>query len=392
MRSRHAIAALLLSVLAAGTAEAQDAGARPALLPDAGPTVAPAEVDPTPPAQTADGDRSTSVPDAGIADAGSIDSGLDAADAGVTVTVTSATATDGGGSPELDGGAPALVAGGVDDPMGGVPLLQPIDVSDGGQSFVDELLPFFAGHRWTLARLLFLLLALAILTWIARRLREVLPDGGVLPRTLRLLHIGFRLGVFLVGMAIAAAIVEPAFGSAFPWVLLAVAAAIGWSLRDVLPDLSAFVVLVFERRVRCGVWISGESFAGVVERRGLRAVWLRDGMGHRIAVPNRLLLGAPVLSQLDEGPVHDVTLRFMSGHSAARERRALSDAVLTSPWARADGRTVIRRDGSQPELWHVRAELIDLRFAMQFEGDLLERAEDILDEQTSRKPIDDDWD
>jgi hypothetical protein len=274
------------------------------------------------------------------------------------------------------------------EPAPEIQLMQPIEVA-ANESFVDDLLPIWIGERWTAWRLLVLLLLTVFFTWLVRVTREGLPEAGLIPRGFRVLHILLRLWAFAVGLALLAAILEPSFGTAFPWVLLAAAVALGWSVRDVLPDVSAFAVLLFERRVRRGVWISGEGFAGIVDRRGLRAVWIRDGCGHRLSIPNHLLLRQPVTWQLEEGTLHEVALRFESRQPAWRTRSAIRDAVLTSPWVRPDADAEIRRDGIEPDLWHVRAKLLDLRFAMRFEGDLLERAEDILSASPG-PPIDDD--
>ena len=118
---------------------------------------------------------------------------------------------------------------------------------------------------------------------------------------------------------------------------------------------------------------------------------LDDRCGHCVAIPNRLIVGQALKWRLDDELVHDVALRFRSHEPASRTRRAIEDAVLTSPWVRPDKSPQISRDGAEPDLWHVRAHLLDLRFATRFEGDLLERAEDVLAAQTRPRDFDD-WD
>jgi small-conductance mechanosensitive channel len=165
---------------------------------------------------------------------------------------------------------------------------------------------------------------------------------------------------------------------ALPFALLAAALAFGWSLRDVLPDLIGGAVLAFERRVRTGMWLSGDGFAGVVERVGLRATWLRDATDRRVAVPNRTLVSSPITSDANRWPTREVLVRFQTDAPAEIVRRAIVDAVLASPWTPLSELPSVQRDGGDPTVWHVRARVLDLSFANRFEGELLERAEAML--------------
>src|SRR5690606_28410777 len=120
-------------------------------------------------------------------------------------------------------------------------------------------------------------------------------------------------------------------GDSLLYSLMALGLVLLWAGRDLLPDLLAGLVMVLERRVRRGIWVAAEDFAAVVERRGLRATCLRGGRGHRIAVPNVLLLRAPVTSRLGRAPMHEVTVRVPERTRAQQARDALRDAVMASP-------------------------------------------------------------
>lgn len=174
-------------------------------------------------------------------------------------------------------------------------------------------------------------------------------------------------------------------GDALPFALLAAALALGWSLRDVLPDLIAGAVIAFERRVRPGMWLSGDGFAGVVERVGLRATWLRDANDRRVAVPNRALVSTPVTSDDGLWPTRDVTIRMQTDLPAEVVRRAIVDAILASPCSPVEQMPSVQRDGADPSIWHVRARILDLSFAGSFEGELLERAEAMLSFERSKR-------
>lgn len=238
--------------------------------------------------------------------------------------------------------------------------------------------PELPGDGWTVIGMGGVLAAALLLMMIVSRLRVGLPVQGLIPTTLATAHVLLQLFALLTGAGIIARLLPAALAPAVPWAIVAVAIAVGWSSRDVLPDLVAAAVITFEQRIRPGIWMSTGDLSGLVERRGLRAVWLRDGHGNRIAIPNRKLLVNHVAVQEAAGPVHEVALRVSDRGPTKEVRRALLEATLTSPWARPDAAPVVRQDGGDPELWHIRAHLLEMRFAGRFEGDLLERTEEVL--------------
>jgi hypothetical protein len=271
------------------------------------------------------------------------------------------------------------------DPDSGWPNFIPVPVptasegSDGIGRTLRELVPVLPASRTGSAfGLVMAVFFAAVMASITRRIREALPTRGVFPRLLQLAHVALRLLVVGLGVALLVSLLPLWMGPALPWVLLAAAAAIGWSARDLLPDVVAGIVVLFERRIRRGVWLAGEGFSGTVIGVGLRATWLVDPRGHRIAVPNRHLLSGPIVSDRAVGAEHEVTLRMESAYPASQVRQALLDAVLQSPWVPPGAAPVVLRDPDQPHLWRVRSRLLEARYAPRFEGELLERAEEIL--------------
>ena len=382
MRSASARWAVMCAMLAvASIARAQDAGLDAGVVetpPDAAATAVPAAAMDAAvvPLDASAGDAGDAIPDADVPDGSMLDGGAALEnDAGTAQVV----AVEPGASPERE--VEREVDGSDDEPTY-VPV--PIPTVDPG--FVDALFPVLpqAGPWTTFGLVVLLALGLAI-SALVRRVRDALPDEGLVPRIVHVALAGVRFMVLLVAIGIVSRLVPGSLGPVLSWALLAAAAALGWSARDILPDLLASAVLIFERRVRPGVWITAAGHSGIVEARGLRAVWVRDSLEHRIAIPNRLFLSGAVVSQ-PGGAFHDVSLRFaVSDVPAARLRRALHDAVLASPWVQPDAGGVVRRDGSDPSIWHVRARLIDVRFAVSFEGELLERAEEMLAAEGARE-------
>jgi hypothetical protein len=369
---RALVLALALVLPAASPARAQDAGPI-----DGG--VAP----------VADGgDALLAGPDAGD-DAGAGDAGaLDAA------------APDGGAEAPPDSGAhEAHDAGAPREaheppataPTEGVPSEVPADA-------MKPTLPDVAGWVSAIPEVpgsLLAMFAVAILALVlagaARRAREALPPEGLIPLAVAIAHLLLQLLVVLTVLAIGARLLPASLEPVVPWVLVGAAIAVGWSAREILPDVVGALVIAFERRVRPGTWVAGPDFAGLVERRGIRAVWIRDGHGNRLAVPNRHVVGTTVTFQLGAGPVHEVTVRLRTTRPPRLVREALHEATLISPWVRPEASPQIRQDGRDPELWHVRAHLLEMRFAALFEGDLLERAEEALARAGEKRDVDD-WD
>ncbi len=235
-----------------------------------------------------------------------------------------------------------------------------------------------SGNLWGI--LLWFILAAVAATGI-RRVRENFPSDGLIPNVLALVHVGLRLVVIALALAFIVRALPPRLSLVMLLAFAGLAVAIGWSLRDVMPDLVASLVIAFERRIRRGVWVSGQGFAGHVERLGLRAALLYDTHGNRVMVPNREIVRAPVTAGVgDHARELEVEVRIAG--PAEEVRAALRDAVLTSPWVHPDAKPVVLRDPADPERWRVRGRLLEASFGARFEGELLERAEALLGRTT----------
>jgi small-conductance mechanosensitive channel len=221
------------------------------------------------------------------------------------------------------------------------------------------------------------LLGLGIVLFAAERARAWITTNIPLRRVLGALVFVLRL----VGLGLLLAIVldlVPGGPDWILWVLVVLALVVGWSVRDLFADLVAGGILAAERRVKKGMWVSGDGFQGTVEGRSLRATWLRDGQGHRLTVPNRAMVGAPMVYDAGADAEHEVVVRLEGYDDAGKVRMALTDAILSSPWVLAGATPVVLRDPADPVVWRVRTKLLEPRFSVHFEGELLERVEDLL--------------
>jgi len=221
------------------------------------------------------------------------------------------------------------------------------------------------------------LLGVGVVLFVAERARSWITTNIPLRRVLSALVFVLRL----VGLGLLLAIVlelVPGGQDWILWTLAVLALVVGWSVRDLFADLVAGGILAAERRVKKGMWVSGEGFQGTVEGRSLRATWLRDGQGHRLTVPNRAMVGAPMVYDAGADAEHEVVVRLEGYDDAGKIRLALTDAILSSPWVLAGATPVVLRDPADPVVWRVRTKLLEPRFSVHFEGEILERVEDLL--------------
>lgn len=227
-----------------------------------------------------------------------------------------------------------------------------------------------------------LLLAIATgLAWAMARgidpIRDWLAPTGVLPTLASALQQLFRaLALFFV-FGVIAAIIPENLEPALPWLVLAGALALGWSVRDVTPDFIAGIVLAAERRVKPGQWIGTPEVSGVVEQVTLRVTWVRDATGRRVAVPNRMFLRGAVITDRGQWPSLEVVLRIPGEHPPSTVRRVVEDAVMVSPWSAPMPPDLVREE-QEIGLWRVRARVLEGRFADRFEGALREHVEEVL--------------
>jgi hypothetical protein len=211
----------------------------------------------------------------------------------------------------------------------------------------------------------------------SRKLSAGLLPHGLFPRLLRGLEVVCRATLLISVVGVALAMVPDQLAPAIPWLAIALALALGWSARDVLPDLVAWTFLAAEGRIRGGVWVRGADFEGVVESVRPRVTTMVDARSQRISVPNRLLVGATVHTDARRHPQVELALK-LPGVDARAARQALCEAVLLSPWLAPGTRPEIGVDPADPELWRVRLRLIDLGFRDRFEGTFPERVREVL--------------
>ena len=266
-----------------------------------------------------------------------------------------------------------------------VPQVNLDETIDDTMDGVGEYLPGLPGHGSPWNPLLLLLLVMA-LSAVTRMARDQLPERGLIPSVLTYVHVALRVLAVVFAIAFVARILPRSMAPALTWMLVAAAVAVGFSSWYLIRDVLAWLVITVERRVLPGTWVSGADFVGTVERVGPRATWIRDSRGHRVAVPNHEILQAPVVTGRKGKREIEVRLRIEEDdREEVREsatwlgiREMLRDATLASPWVAPSGSVDVLQDPDDPVFWNVRAELLDVGFGPRFEGELHERAMEMI--------------
>jgi len=253
-------------------------------------------------------------------------------------------------------------------------------------SALEALLPRVPQRGWSRALALVLgAVGSLVLASVARRARDPLR-AGLLNSALVLVETMGRVLVAILAIGLIAQIVPSGMLPVLPWAILAAAIAVGWSLRDALPDVVAWAQLSTEGSLRPGQWVAGEGFTGRVVHRGLRATWLDDGRGHQVVVPNRLLTQLTVSADHERWPMVEVQLQ-LPARSADAVRSAVEEACLLSPWVAPRPDLHLAWSPEAPDRWTLRVRLLEGAFADRFRGALRERVLDALEQQRARRTL-----
>ena len=210
----------------------------------------------------------------------------------------------------------------------------------------------------------------------ARSVRTTLRATGWLPSLATAVEITGRALFVVGGLGGVVALIPKGLAPILPFVAVAGAIALGWSLIFALPDLIAWAFVATEGRVRRGTWIEGDGFEGRVEAVTLRTIWVVDPRGARTSVPNRVLLKQPFRATTEQWPEALVRIRLPAATIAGRS--VLREAALLSPWIAPEGEPEIGQDPADGEAWSVRVRLLDGRYRDRFEGTFPERVADVL--------------
>ncbi len=212
---------------------------------------------------------------------------------------------------------------------------------------------------------------------VARRFRGRLRPEGVLPSLAMAVEILGRAAAVVAAVTILVALLPVGILPTLTWIAIGAAVAVGWSLREVLPDVLAWIVLATEGQLVRGVWIRTGDLHGAIESFTFRSVSIIDAHGQRISIPNRVLLQQPIQAATDSFPKTHVVTR-LEGVEPALARDVLREAALLSPWLAPSTIPDIGQDPVDPTRWQVSVRLLEGAYEDDFAGSFPERVREVL--------------
>ncbi|MDP4575297.1 mechanosensitive ion channel family protein [Qipengyuania profundimaris] len=186
-------------------------------------------------------------------------------------------------------------------------------------------------------------LVILFVTWIVARFAVRISDMIVGRTEIRaslknLIDTLVKLGIWLIGLFIAAVVVMPDLTPASLLAGLGIGAvAIGFAFQDIFENFLAGVLIMVREKMRIGDIIECEGITGKVEHITLRETHVRKLSGELTVVPNSILFKNPVeiftdVDQRRHEVVVGVSYDTQLDHAADVIRRAVEDVddVLAS--------------------------------------------------------------
>lgn len=149
-------------------------------------------------------------------------------------------------------------------------------------------------------------LIILLITWIVARFAARIADALVGRTRLRpslrsLTETLVKLGIWLIGLVIAAAVAIPGFTPAGAIAGLGIGAvAIGFAFQDIFENFLAGVLIMLREKMRLGDVIEVEGITGRVERITLRETHVRQLSNELTIIPNSMIFKNPVKIMTDE--------------------------------------------------------------------------------------------
>jgi small-conductance mechanosensitive channel len=193
--------------------------------------------------------------------------------------------------------------------------------------------------------LIVLVLTALAVKLVDRAVRKVTSKARLRPSLRDLLRLFARIGVWFVGILVAAGIVFPGFGFAQ---LLATAGlasiAIGFAFQDIFENFFAGVLILWKFPIEIGDFVevpAADDLVGSVEDIQIRMTLVRRVDGSLVVVPNSTLYKNPVRVLTNRASRRiTVMCGIAYGEDVAEGRRVIREAVA--------GCETVRQDGGHP--------------------------------------------
>ncbi len=190
------------------------------------------------------------------------------------------------------------------------------------------------------------------------RFRTRLAPSGLLPNATWLLAPALRALALLLGLGLLGAILPVSITRVAPWMTIAAALATGWTLRDPLQDVGAWLWITIEGRLKPGLHVRVGTHEGRIERLTPRAIWLVEPLNGRIAVPNRGLLTQAI--HIRPPARHPLEVVLAIDGTFTEVHQTVTEALRRLPWAAPEPVELAPLPDGR---WKARLQLLDPSFA-----------------------------
>lgn len=148
-------------------------------------------------------------------------------------------------------------------------------------------------------------LIVLVLTWVVVKIaatvfEKLLKKGGIRKTLRELFSKLVSIGLWLLGILVAAAVIFPGLTPAN--ILTAVglgSVAIGFAFKDIFENFMAGILILFREPFRIRDFIECEGVEGHVEEVTIRDTHIRKTDGQRVVIPNAMLFKNPVWVKTD---------------------------------------------------------------------------------------------
>jgi potassium efflux system protein len=122
------------------------------------------------------------------------------------------------------------------------------------------------------------------------------------------------------------------------WIAAALSVGIGFGLQEVVANFVCGIIVLFERPIRVGDFVTVDGTIGTVTKIRIRATTITNGERQEFIVPNKRLITGSLLNWTLNAAVNRITIRFgvACGSDTDKARQILRDIAADHPLVLAD--------------------------------------------------------
>jgi potassium efflux system protein len=130
------------------------------------------------------------------------------------------------------------------------------------------------------------------------------------------------------------------------WLVAALSVGLGFGLQEIVANFVSGIIILFERPIRVGDWVTVGNLTGTVSNISIRATTIVDFDRKEILVPNKSLITTDVVNWSLTDPITriKVLVGIAYGSDVRRARQVMLDTLRSLPLVRSD---------PEPRVWFV---------------------------------------